>query len=847
MLHREKRKTSLFNKTLSASASLKGIIKLSRGQDLRVKGTPKSKNKPSLIPPLHTRIRIPDDKAEPHSKWMRQVEKFFATEDKAAAEDKPAITDRTEQERRTALQTLIPAQKHVTPVTMQSPHMPVHLTSLTWQTSSAKNFHSRDVSYMLDQAKRSSQIKTRGEMRKEELYSTMGIVEAPLDDFAGSFPETIEELDKVRLKIKSRELSSPVQSGSIDRFTLLLKSDIFKGIPAEFYEKLSQSLADSLAPGGKQRSFQGAPGEDSDPPLRSLSDFGPPSGRYDAIALSKWLDRTLEKLGAISDKDDARFELAQTVYYVCCRELVRQVSVQCVERGLLVWRVWTAYLGLMRSLQGDVETKLNRQAQRNDEKVQRMHECYEAELAEARAAVETTVGKYEKQLKDGDTEKSQVEHEREQARTDVRQATTKISELEKTVSELRAYKDKYRNAKEVITALRVELARDQTDAESKAVPPRHKHMSHLMVCMEEADRLARRFSVADENNEKQTQTVEIEIVTQEAQTESFSDKEFGAQTDPATYWEQGPVPRSSTLFDGVSAMPGRKSQFAGAESLQHSGTVAVPHTQLQGRTGVPEKKDQASNTYDTLDEDYDTGGTKNLQVRRVSNRYIAECVSPVPEAVLVAPSGAVCGDAEEEGLGEQAENSEEAIAASLAVPDSAEREHQGKEDESKESQRKDSNTGGSAKEEHSADVETPRINPEVAAAEAEVPWQNKGEVPEKLNEDLKCVNSSVTSGPAGTEDAKAADVIKEQSAAVEGIAAKEEKAEGGKKPAAANTLSIPKERTRPVQAKSGRKTGGFIIRVDPKRRNRSSLGDHKSSATAPAASQPVLKFFCLFT
>ena len=56
--------------------------------------------------------------------------------------------------------------------------------------------------------------------------------------------------------------------------------------------------------------------------------------------ISKMLSEDEENL-------DHKFVNAQKIYTICFEEIVRQVSVHCVERGHLIKTVWEGYLGLL--------------------------------------------------------------------------------------------------------------------------------------------------------------------------------------------------------------------------------------------------------------------------------------------------------------------------------------------------------------------------------------------------------------------------------------------------------------------------------------------------------------------
>lgn len=72
----------------------------------------------------------------------------------------------------------------------------------------------------------------------------------------------------------------------------------------------------------------------------TLPKLGGPSSRKDVELLSDWLDTMLKKiLENRLHNPGEMFENTQVVYTVCLKELVRQVSMHCIQRGELIERV----------------------------------------------------------------------------------------------------------------------------------------------------------------------------------------------------------------------------------------------------------------------------------------------------------------------------------------------------------------------------------------------------------------------------------------------------------------------------------------------------------------------------
>ena len=72
-----------------------------------------------------------------------------------------------------------------------------------------------------------------------------------------------------------------------------------------------------------------------------------PATRDDVEALGKWLDSMISALANEKTLSlQVLFENLQLVYLGCFQELIRQVSIECFERGQLIHRIWNAYINL---------------------------------------------------------------------------------------------------------------------------------------------------------------------------------------------------------------------------------------------------------------------------------------------------------------------------------------------------------------------------------------------------------------------------------------------------------------------------------------------------------------------
>lgn len=80
------------------------------------------------------------------------------------------------------------------------------------------------------------------------------------------------------------------------------------------------------------------------------SAYGLPAGRKDVMLLEEWLDNMEQQLSIFQVNELIKdFSAKKLVYNTCFQEIVRQVSVHCVERGLFMQRVWNNYIGLLEN------------------------------------------------------------------------------------------------------------------------------------------------------------------------------------------------------------------------------------------------------------------------------------------------------------------------------------------------------------------------------------------------------------------------------------------------------------------------------------------------------------------
>ncbi|EAR84955.2 hypothetical protein TTHERM_00585130 (macronuclear) [Tetrahymena thermophila SB210] len=75
------------------------------------------------------------------------------------------------------------------------------------------------------------------------------------------------------------------------------------------------------------------------------------TSRKDVEDLEQWLNyMTLQVLSNKQLDGSSLFQTLQQIFCACLNELIRQVSLQCLERGSLIRRVWESYIGLFSKI-----------------------------------------------------------------------------------------------------------------------------------------------------------------------------------------------------------------------------------------------------------------------------------------------------------------------------------------------------------------------------------------------------------------------------------------------------------------------------------------------------------------
>ncbi|OMJ76427.1 hypothetical protein SteCoe_24211 [Stentor coeruleus] len=229
--------------------------------------------------------------------------------------------------------------------------------SVHFRSSSSQGYNfdgvTRDISHRFDQ---SMKVKSRFESHEMKLQEILGIKHehyklpstlAELQAFVNksSGEETkeklLQDLENMKLSIGSQKekfLGKIIKEGGLLYRT---QSGLLQPQVIKIYDQILKRTR----------------GSSIELP-RSDLELGAPSGRKEVEILITWLEFMIQT--HIDEEKDLTLEekvrRAQLIYTACYKEVIRQISVNCVERGVLLQRIWNASIDL-QCLREDTRVK----------------------------------------------------------------------------------------------------------------------------------------------------------------------------------------------------------------------------------------------------------------------------------------------------------------------------------------------------------------------------------------------------------------------------------------------------------------------------------------------------------
>ena len=145
-------------------------------------------------------------------------------------------------------------------------------------------------------------------------------------------------------------------------------------------------------------------------------------------------------LSNINEQDDLqnKFMNIQLIYTACLKELIRQVSIHCSERGALIQRIWDEYLEIVEKAIIFEQKQNNKNENLQIKEVTRIHALYEAEINNVTSRYNTTMTRLE--IMKADFEK--MKNERNYAVKILLNSRQKSLELQESFVRLRSDYDK---------------------------------------------------------------------------------------------------------------------------------------------------------------------------------------------------------------------------------------------------------------------------------------------------------------------------------------------------------------------------------------------------------------------
>jgi len=82
-----------------------------------------------------------------------------------------------------------------------------------------------------------------------------------------------------------------------------------------------------------------------------------PSSRQDVKALAQWMEEKINIIKKDQTNEGEKFVKYDQVYNLCLNELLRQVSVDCVERGELLHKIWMSYFNVLSQYKANLDVE----------------------------------------------------------------------------------------------------------------------------------------------------------------------------------------------------------------------------------------------------------------------------------------------------------------------------------------------------------------------------------------------------------------------------------------------------------------------------------------------------------
>ena len=235
----------------------------------------------------------------------------------------------------------------------------------------------RDVSHQLDSI---SKVKSNSQLQEIKLREILG--KKPKQK---KLPRDLKELEKAVekkfLKKGKKQLFSELEAMKLKiskQKEKLLKQVVDEG--GLLYRTQSGLILPQLT-GMYESLLKKVKNVQVDLP-RSDLDLGNPSGRKEVGIIIAWLENMIQAF--VNEPSDLTLEekvrRASMIYTVCFKEVVRQVTNHCIERGILLQKIWNAQIDIYCAKEDENVKKIEEFQKRILEVLKSCKEKYERKL-----------------------------------------------------------------------------------------------------------------------------------------------------------------------------------------------------------------------------------------------------------------------------------------------------------------------------------------------------------------------------------------------------------------------------------------------------------------------------------
>lgn len=249
------------------------------------------------------------------------------------------------------------SQEHERPISPKDIRNKEKFPSVNFRSSSSQGYNfdgvTRDISHRFDQSMKGKSRFESHEMKLQEILgikhehyklpSTLSELQAFVNKSNGeeTKEKLLQDLENMKLSIgiqKEKFLGKVIKEGGLLYRT---QSGLLQPQVIKIYDQILKRTR----------------GSSIELP-RSDLELGAPSGRKEVEILITWLEFMIQT--HIDEEKDLTLEekvrRAQLIYTACYKEVIRQISVNCVERGVLMQRIWNASIDL-QCLREDTRVK----------------------------------------------------------------------------------------------------------------------------------------------------------------------------------------------------------------------------------------------------------------------------------------------------------------------------------------------------------------------------------------------------------------------------------------------------------------------------------------------------------